>query len=378
MRILRFIYLFLIFTYISMYYLVSLWVPRLWSIKHFISILSGSGTLVIKLGQILSLRPDLCGLKLSNILKELRQNVKPIDMNPKLIINDNKVWTENYPLACGSIAQVYFGLIYNKDKYTNVVFKILKPGITEEIEEDLSILRKITRIIDYFRPLLHAELCLNKLSGYIVKQTNLTTEKENMEIFRSKGYNVPKIYDNHCKHNILCMEYIKSEKIDDENKHKLYMELCNKMMSKPCFLHLDLHPGNIIWNNEKAYLIDMGLAEKIDDKMYDLFVSSILALLCKDYVKFGKSFIQPEDKLPDGWIVFVKSLFNDDEITMSTIFDIFIKVIGSLYKFNIAIDERISPIIMSLIIVNSHYNELCLNSGKKYNFIEDIIKNVNF
>lgn len=376
MYFLRFGKLVITLIYLILYYAACYLIPFLWNSNHFIRTLSSCGTLIIKLGQILSVRPDICGTTLSSRLINLRRTVTPIDLDLYTILTDkikqDLTKFKYTPIACGSIAQVYCGTLLIHGTNKKVVFKILKPGIIQQINEDLCILRVLAQWIDYLRPVWRAEACLHKLSEYIIKQTDLLLEKDNLIHFKNQDYNTPTVYMDYCSSNILCMEYLESTNIKEEEKHTLYSKLCKKMLTAPCFLHLDLHPGNVIYSKGNIYLIDVGLAQHIDEELYQFFMSTLMVLVSKKYVQFGKLFIQGND-IPKGWLQFIESLFPQEDINPAVIMKIFISIIGSCHKYNVSIDERMSSIVMALIVINGHYNELCLKSGKKEDFIKDIL-----
>jgi predicted unusual protein kinase regulating ubiquinone biosynthesis (AarF/ABC1/UbiB family) len=378
MYFLRFGKLFFTLIYLMLYYCISYFFPSLWKESHFISVLSNSGTLVIKLGQLLSLRPDICGTTLSIILSKLRKTVTIVKLDLFSIIPGNIRLAINsfnqVPIACGSIAQVYRANIWVNGKSKRVVFKILKPGILQEIKEDLIILKTFARWIDYFRPTLRAKACLDKLSELIIRQTDFISEKENMLHFKLKGYNTPHIYEECSNNTILCLEYIRSSPISEQTKYNLFTSLCHKMLSNPCFLHLDLHPGNVIYSKDKIYIIDVGLASAIEEDLYTLFMASIMALINKNYLQFSKLFLLGKP-IPADWIEFITSLFPDGNVTIITITKIFLSILGSCHKYGVNIDERMSSIVMGLVVINGHYNELCSAAEMENNFISDILLN---
>lgn len=369
MYLLRFIYLLIIFTYLTFYYWISYLIPLLWSIDHFISIISSSSVLLVKIGQILSIRQDICGNRLATILSQLRKDVTPINID-LLSLLDIEIRLllcsiDMTPLACGSVAQVYTGIMKGK----KVIFKILKPHIIDQINKDLNIAKSIVKIIDYCKPMWHSGKCLDEISIFILKQTDFALEKDNMELFRKRGYNIPIVYTEMCRNNILCMEYIESHSYTKEQKNKLFLKLCSKMMTGPLLLHMDLHPDNVVWSKKGPYLIDLGLTQEVADDIYALFVKSILTLHTKDYREFALLFLRENQEIPIGWIDFVSSIF-PLEINTVSVLQIFIFIIRNCHKYQVSIDERMSGLIMSIVIINGHYNNL--SDGTK-DFLREIL-----
>lgn len=355
MYVWRFIRLTVTLLYLVMYYLLS---NKFWNEAYFINKISNLGPLVIKLGQIMSVRPDLCSTNLAIILAKLRINVTPINLNIDHLVGDV---IDSEPLACGSIAQIYFGIL--EEEW--VIFKVLKKDVISQIFTDLCILKCLAKWIDYIRPNWRALACVTELGAHILKQTDFQLEAENMELFRQRGFNIPKVY--YYTKNVLCMQYIKTNNISKEDKCKYFVEMCRKMMSSPCLLHLDLHPGNVIWTTQGVYLLDMGLVQHVDDKIFNIFMDSILATLSCDYITLAKLFVSKGNSNPDGWIQFVGSLFGDG-IDTKAVINIYLKIIQSCHKYNITLEEKMSGIIMTLVIINGHYNEICDGD-----FIQDIL-----
>jgi predicted unusual protein kinase regulating ubiquinone biosynthesis (AarF/ABC1/UbiB family) len=360
MPLFRFLKLVLIIFYLISYYLISYFLPYFWNMAHFIKVISSAGVLTIKIGQILSVRPDICGEKIAKMLCLLRKDVTPTSMDVLNFLDISTKYNlhslEGEPLACGSIAQVYTAILRVNNVEKKVIFKILKSDVIYQIYTDLHILRKISKVIDYIKPLWRVSKCLEEISVCIIKQTNFKLEKENMELFREKGYNVPIVYDEFCRNNILCMEFIPT--CIEVNKYNHFVKLCSKMMSKPCLLHMDLHPGNIIWSSKGPYLIDVGLAQVVEDASYDIFIGSVVAVMSRNYTEFALLFLQDRENVPKGWVEFVKTLFEGININTASVINILLTIIKKGYLYNVAIDERMSNIIMSLVILNGHYNEL--------------------
>ena len=373
MNLLRFIYLLVILTYLVLYYCISSLIPLLWSIHHFISIISSSSVLLVKIGQILSVRPDICGDKLAIILSELRKDVTPVNMDLYNILDVNiksrLCSIDIEPLACGSVAQVYTAYIMLNNSTEKVIFKILKQHAINQINKDLDIAKSLAKIIDYFKPMWHASKCLDEIGSYILKQTDFNLEKGNIELFRKRGYNVPIVYNEMCRNNILCMEYIESYSYTKEEKNKMFLKLCNKMMTAPLLLHMDLHPANVIWSKKGPYLIDLGLTQLIPENIYLLFIKAILTLHTKNYDEFALLFLKEEQEVPIGWVEFISSVF-PIKINTSSVIQIFIAIIRNCHKYKVSIDERMSGLVMTIVIINGHYDNL--NDGKK-DFLQQVL-----
>ena len=369
--------------------------PSLWSEKFFISTISALGPLITKLGQILSVRPDLCGSILSNRLTNLRSHVSLVAMEfpsreylrgiPYSADGDEFfTYLDENPIACGSIAQIYKGAITAADsKVVPVICKVIKPGVVARINTDLAILKSLAAIVDYFRPLWKVSLCLKQLSCYIVRQLDFNIEMDNMELFRSEGYNIPLIYRSLSNSGVLCMEYIESipETLSPESKKTAFCQLGNKMLArgkKGYLLHLDLHPGNILWSvaeeTIRIFLIDMGLVHIIEDAVYRKCANAVHTIMSRRIDAYAALFYVDQNCDRDSWHEFIRTLFyvegREVLLNSNTILSIFVTTVNSCYKYGIALDATLSGMVMALTIINGHYNEL---AGADANFFEDML-----
>ena len=227
--------------------------------KRIKDVLEELGPTYIKLGQMLSTRPDLIGVEIAKELESLRDNTPTTPFNEiKEVIEKelgkpiNEIYKEidEKPLGSASIGQVHKGILLENNK--EVAIKIGKyinqtkvyniPSILTEFE------RSIFKEIDY-----HEEL---------INMKNLAHN------FRAVHYiHIPAAYSEYCSEKIITMELIKGKEVSEVMVHD-YPEYNKKLIAKrgvksyfkqimiDGFFHADPHPGNmmIMENNVLCYI----------------------------------------------------------------------------------------------------------------------------
>ena len=248
------------------------------------------GTTFIKLGQILSVRPDLLPENYLKELSKLQDRVPPA--NPEDIkkiieeelgknIEELFEYFEDTPIASASIGQVHRARLKSGEK---VVLKVQKPNVEKQVEEDLAILEEIAQRVDRSNLLknIKASALFEEFSYTIRNELDYTREGRNIDTFRrnfSKDDSVyiPKVYWEYTTRRVLCMEEVEGVKITDveairamglqqseiaKRGARIYLQ----MIFRDGFYHADPHPGNfLITKDGKIALLDFGMVGTIDN-----------------------------------------------------------------------------------------------------------------
>lgn len=279
--------------------------------KKLLNCFTDLGPGYIKLGQVLSTRPDMLGKKTCNELKTLQYKLKPISSSiaKKIIHKENENFLQKdldsfdeMPIATASVAQVHTGILKNGKK---VAIKILKPNINEQLFKDFSFFYWITKCLEFFIPNIK-RLKLSKnieiLSEISLNELDLTLEAsaadELAENFKDNpNYKVPKIYWEFTTKNMLVLEFIKGIRIDDlemlsASKHNIKKiteigtEVFFLQVFRDGFFHGDMHPGNILINQEGVLVpIDFGIMGRLSNKDRRFLALLLTYLLNKNYNK---------------------------------------------------------------------------------------------
>ena len=261
------------------------------------------GPTFIKLGQILSTRADIVPEEYIAEFKTLQTHAAPLpfatikkQVEESLGAPLDQLFADfqEEPLASASIAQVHIAHLHEG---TEVVVKVGRPGIRESMSSDLSILkflaRQATQIfteIELFDPVGMVE----EFEKEILKETDFTHEMRNIRRFiqnfsEAEEVHIPTPYPELSNKNILVMERIKGAKITDSTGDRV--EIVKRTMRVVCemifthgFFHGDLHPGNILIEEDlKVALIDFGLVGRLTARMKDYIIDLLLAVIRRDY-----------------------------------------------------------------------------------------------
>ncbi|MCS6958350.1 MAG: AarF/ABC1/UbiB kinase family protein [Aquificaceae bacterium] len=242
------------------------------------------GVTFIKIGQILSTRPDILPESYINELSKLQDRVpsaNPEDIKSVLEkelgkkVEEVFLEFEEEPLASASIGQVHRAVLKNGKK---VVLKVQKPGVEREVEEDLAILEEIVERASKTElgRVWEIKSLLEEFSYTIRNELDYIREGRNCETFRKnfkdyKGVYVPEVYWEYTTKKVLCLEYIEGIKINNLSELKaggydlatlarMGARIYLKMVFNDGFFHADPHPGNfLVMKDGSIALLDYGM-----------------------------------------------------------------------------------------------------------------------
>ena len=281
------------------------------------------GPIFVKLGQVISTRKDLLGDDVANELSKLQDHVKPFPkeismriIEEELGLKINEVFSSftPEPLASASIAQVHEAQLKNgKD----VIVKVVRPNIKNEIERDLLLMKRIaaylTSLSDEFQRMHLIEL-VNDYEMLVYDETDLVKESSNAKKIKenfkdSKLIYIPEIYWDYVTKNMLVMERTFATPVNDKEELRRqgidFEQLATNAVEsffiqvfEHNFFHADMHPGNIfiqkIDNNVQFVLVDFGIMGSLSnfDKKY--LAENFVAFFNKDYAKVARLHVECE------------------------------------------------------------------------------------
>ena len=249
------------------------------------------GTTFIKLGQLLSTRPDVVGDKIADELANLQ------DDNPAITYEQVKAIVERelngniddlfadfskQHLATASIGQVHEAKLITGE---HVAVKIQKEGITDKIDLDLRIMKYVANRADKWNAdlrKLNLPGIMEEFDRSIHKEIDYNNEFMNMQriglnFSENPNIHIPTTYPEYCTSKVLTMEFIAGAKLndvyestgDEYDKKFLAKSILDSYLQQlfiDGFFHGDPHPGNImiLENNVVCYL-DLGMMGVFDE-----------------------------------------------------------------------------------------------------------------
>lgn len=267
------------------------------------------GPTFIKIGQILSTRPDIVPASYIKELSKLHDrayaekfsDIKSIFISEFLTTIDSSFsYFEKTPFASASIAQVHNAVL--KDG-REVIVKVQRPDIAEKMKMDIAILKKLVSLAKFkiSESFIDIDEALNELLLATTLELDFNNEANNIEKFRELNSKVvfsytPYIIKELSSSKILTMEKINGFKVDDINKlneNNYDLEDLGKKLSlfflkqvlKDGFFHGDPHPGNIIVKDTKLCFIDFGIMGNFSNSLRDALNQILVALAYRDINK---------------------------------------------------------------------------------------------
>jgi ubiquinone biosynthesis protein len=247
------------------------------------------GPTFMKLGQVLSMRPDIIPEAYVKEFSRLQDQAPsfPFSIVKSTVENElgkalHQIFRDfdEKPIASASLGQVHIGRLISGKK---VAVKIQRPGVRKILEKDLRImnfiLKKIEDYVPEVRP-LRLEKALETFTASLWKELDYEVEGRHADrfayLFRDDpGIKIPKIYWSNTTTKVLCMEFIEGIKMGDHEairkqglNHKKLMDNCVRACLTPVFsfgfFHADPHPGNVwaLKDNRVCYL-DFGMMGSI-------------------------------------------------------------------------------------------------------------------
>ncbi|URZ02741.1 ABC1 kinase family protein [Clostridium felsineum] len=260
------------------------------------------GSTFIKIGQILSTRPDILPPDYIRELSKLQddapndsfENMEKVFIEEfRKPLKDSFSYFNQKPLATASIAQVHEATL--KDG-RSVIVKIQKPAIAEQMRLDLSILYKIASLTKarFSDTLIDPKEAIEELIASTELELDFKNEAKNMELFKKLNKDVafvssPYIVRRLSGEHIITMEKIHGFKITDvKNIKSSGFDLDDigkklalsyfKQVFQDGFFHGDPHPGNILIQNNKICYIDFGIMGHINKNLKNALNDIIIAV----------------------------------------------------------------------------------------------------
>lgn len=250
------------------------------------------GPTYVKLGQILSTRPDIFPASYISELEKLQDSVPPIPLERVLeVLNRQGIKMEETftsftetSIAAASIGQVHEAVLKSGQR---VVVKIQRPGIEKIVENDLIILMEMARLLEKrsdFGRLYKITEIVDELGQALVNELDFRKEARHADNFHrnfvgDKHVVIPRIFWELSSQRVLVMEFVESIKISDFeslresncDKKEIAVHLIEALFKQVYefgLFHADPHPGNIgVLPGEQIVFYDFGQVGILDELM---------------------------------------------------------------------------------------------------------------
>jgi len=284
------------------------------------------GPIFVKFGQAISTRRDLLPPDIADELAKLQDMVPPFPAEQAIQILDDAYGEpvdqvfkrfDVEPFAAASIAQVHTAQLASG---AEVIVKLLRPGVQEQIEQDLAVLRMIAGLADRYwehGKRLHPLEIVAEYEQTIIDELDLMREAANCSQLKrnfagSDMLYVPDIYWDYCRPEVLVQERIYGIPISDMDALREAgtniqvlaengVEIFFTQVFRHNFFHADMHPGNIFVittdpDRPKYAAVDFGIVGTLNPEDQKYLAHNFLAFFDRDYHRIAKL------HLDSGWV----------------------------------------------------------------------------
>ncbi len=275
------------------------------------------GPFYVKLGQLLSTRPDLLPPNYIEALTALQAQVPPVawtDIEALIIQQLNKPIEEVFtyinpqPVAAGSIGQIHQATLLTGEE---VALKVQRPGIDKIVAQDSSLIKVVADLVALteFGQTYDVAKLADDFTKAVISELDFTLEGKYTDQLRHNMLNsrwkepkelvIPKVYWEYTSPKMLVLEWLDGKQIlsadlslpvvtttvQERKQHitKMLFRAFFQQMYIDGFFHADPHPGNIFYLYDgKVALIDCGMVGNLDPRTQKILTELLLAIVDLD------------------------------------------------------------------------------------------------
>ena len=282
------------------------------------------GPTFIKLGQLLSTRPDVVGKRLASELGKLQSSTPadPPEVVHQIIEEElgqptAEIFKEFHdtPLASASIGQVHRAVLSTGE---NVVVKVQHKDIAQLIRRDVDVMAGLAQLAEKIPELAtyRPSATFAEFQRSLLRELDFGREERNLQQFAARlqsdpAVQIPEPYSELCTPRVLTMEELDGVKLDRirqfssegfdlekiaRNGANLYLE----MIFVDGFYHADPHPGNLVLLPGNVIgLLDFGMVGRIDEGLREEIEEMMMAIVQQDATHLGSVIMRVGDTPPD-------------------------------------------------------------------------------
>ena len=271
--------------------------------EQFVRDLEALGPTFVKLGQVMSTRPEMVPAEYVSALERMQEKVAPVPFERIQATVEHELGApisklfgsfDPVPLGCASIAQVHRATLRDG---TLVAVKVQKPEVAVQIRTDLDVLRNFAYAADRLTAIgrrVRLADWLNEFSKTLLVELDYCNEAENLDRFGQHLAPFPSLWIprpiwNLCGHRVLTMELAQGVRVDqippvrrtEEDMQPLAAELIRGYLDQIFVhgeIHADPHPGNLrVTADGRLAIFDLGMVAHVPPRLRDRLLKVLFA-----------------------------------------------------------------------------------------------------
>lgn len=271
--------------------------------EQFVTDLESLGPTFVKLGQMLSTRPDMVPVEFATALERMQEKVAPIPVERIYAIIEQELGAsvsklfarfDPAPLGCASIAQVHRAQLRDGRE---VAVKVQKPEVAAQLRSDLEVLRSFALAADHLTQVgrrVRLRDWLNEFAKTLMQELDYQAEAENLQRFGQhlrpfKRLWVPQPIWDYCSHRVLTMELAQGVRVDmipnvrrtEEPMAPLAAALIRGYLDQIFVhgeIHADPHPGNLrVTPQGRLAIFDLGMVAHMPPRLRERLLKVLFA-----------------------------------------------------------------------------------------------------
>ncbi len=339
------------------------------------------GPTFIKLGQILSTRPDVVGNRLAKELSTLLDQAPtdPQDLIRQIVsdelgqpIDDLFLEFDDTPLASASIGQVHRARL--KDG-TLVVVKVQHVGIQEIVRKDLDVLSGLAQLVERlpefarYRPVQ----TVAEFQRSLRRELDFGREERNLQHFYLRfrdnpKVRIPKPITEFCTPRVLTMEMLEgiklsepdqlqSARVDLDEVARSGADLYLDMIFADGFFHADPHPGNVlVLPGNRIGLLDFGMVGRVDERLREEIEDLLLAIVNQDallltslIMRIGSVPADLDRSALQNELAEYVSIYGNQPLERFVLADALEEMIDMIFRYQIVLPAQVAMILKVFI-----------------------------
>jgi len=270
--------------------------------QRFAADIERMGPTFIKLGQLLSTRPDIVPPAYAHALARLQDRCEPLPfesieavLREELGIDPaNAFLIDRTPLATASMSQVHRATMRDGRE---LVLKVQRPGLRERVLKDLEALGDIARFLNNrtdFGNRYAADLLFEEFRKSMLRELDFRQESMHLLTISANLRDIPEIVIpqpviGYTSARVLAMEFIPGTKVteltrierrelDGERLTDALFHAYLKQILRDGMFHADPHPGNVFIVDGRVALIDLGMVARVTPTLQERLLQLLLAV----------------------------------------------------------------------------------------------------